>query len=161
MEVELVDGRITVVTALPLKPAARHRLADLLGARVVDVRDEVDRADLVLTPSSSPQLIGALQRKYPDARIVVVELDDEEFDVDLPGPVKRLLRSGADGYVLAESIDELAHKLVGGQERATEVDDMVEPSALPAASAIDDVVAEFLRESTESPTTVRRDQPPR
>ena len=161
MEVELVDGRITVVTALPLKPAARQRLADRLGARVVDVRDAVDRADLVLTPSSSPQLVGALQRKYPDARIVVVELDDEEFDVDLPGPVKRLLRSGADGYVLAESIDELAHKLVGGQERATEVDDMVEPGALPAASAVDDVVAEFLRESTESPTAVRRDQPPR
>ncbi len=161
MDVEVVHRRITVVTALPLKRAARERLADLLGARVVDVRDEVDHADLVLTPSSSPQLIGMLRRKYAEARIVVVELEDWEFDVDLPGPVKRLLRGGADGYVLADSIDELAQKIAGRQDRATDVDDLVEPSALPSASAVDDLVASFLRESEESPTAVRRrDQPP-
>ena len=47
----------------------RQRLAGLLDARVLDVRDPCDRADVVLTPSCSPQLIGALKRKYPGARV--------------------------------------------------------------------------------------------
>ena len=108
---EIVTRRPTVVAALPLPAPARDRLASLLGARVIDVRDADEQVDLVLTPASSPQLVGRLRRRYGSAKIVVVELDDWEFDVELPGPVKRIVRGGADGYVLADSLDELADKL--------------------------------------------------
>jgi hypothetical protein len=110
-EVEVVAHRFTVVTALPLKRRPRERLAELLDARVVDIRDPIDRVDLVLTPACSPQLIGALQRKYPGARIIVVELDDWDLDVSVSGPVKRILRAGADAYVLADTMEELARKI--------------------------------------------------
>lgn len=63
---------------------------------MVDIRDSIDCADLVLTPSCSPQLIGALKGKYEGARVAVVELDDRDLAVNVPGPVKRLVRSGVD-----------------------------------------------------------------
>ena len=128
--VEVLTERTTVVTALPLKRAPRDRLTELLDARVVDVRDPIDHVDLVLTPACSPQLIAALKRKYDGARVIVVELDDWDFDVSVHGPVKRILRSGADAYVLADSIEELARKITpvwrtderrqcfGGRQRA-------------------------------------------
>ena len=121
-EVEVLPERTTVVTALPLKRAARERLAELLDARVVDVRYPIDHVDLVLTPPCSPQLIANLQRKYDGARVIVVELDDWDFDISLPGPVKRILRSGAAAYVLADSLEELARKITprqrpGGQRQ--------------------------------------------
>ncbi|BAN01981.1 hypothetical protein [Ilumatobacter coccineus] len=147
-EVEVVAERRTIVTALPLKKAARQRLAELLDARVVDVRDPVDHVDLVLTPSCSPQLIGALSDKYDGARVVVVELDDWEFGVELGGPVKRILRSGASAYVLADSIDELASKIStpsAEDDRA----DAAEVHELAAGATVDEVIAAFLRESVE------------
>ena len=148
---EVITRRRTIVTALPLKPDARGRLADLLQARVVDVREPCDAADLVLTPACSPQLIAALGRKYTGARVVVVELDDWEFDIELPGPVKRILRSGAAAYVLADSIDELAAKLVSQAAVATDRDDRDEAAVheLTSAPTIDDLIAAFLRESVE------------
>ena len=76
-DVEVVANRRTIVTALPLKPVARQRLAELLDARVLDVREPCDHPDLVLTPACSPQLIGALGRKYNGAHVVVVELDEK------------------------------------------------------------------------------------
>lgn len=145
--VEVVPQRLTVVTALPLKVGARDRLAALLDARVVDIREVVDRADLVLTPVCSPQTIGMLQRQFPGARIYVVELDDWEFDVDMPGPVKRLLRGGADAYVLADSIEELAQKI--GRRQAHTDDDATDTRALPEGTSVDDLIAAFLRESVE------------
>jgi len=156
-EVEVIPDRRTVVTALPLKQAARERLAELLRARVVDIRDYVDRADLVLTPPCSPQLIGRLQAKYEGAQIIVVELDDGEFDIELPGPVKRILRSGATAYLLADSLDELANKLVhrNGIEHATSE---TAPAELPAASTVDDLIDAFLRESVEYSTRLQMNQ---
>lgn len=159
--VEVLPARFTVVTALPLRRPARERLARLLDARVVDVRDPVDRADLVLTPSSSPQLIGALQRRYEGARVVVVELDDREFDISLSGPVQRLLRGGATGYVVADSLDELAGKLAPRGEPPEPSEQAVgEPGSreLQAPGVLDDLVAAFLRDA-EAPAPVRRDDP--
>lgn len=144
---EVVSQRTTVVTALPLKKAARERLAELLQARVIDIRDPFDRVDLVLTPSCSPQLIGALKRKYDGARVMIVELDDWEFDIALPGPVKRLLKSGADGYLLADSIDELAQKIAPRHGQAALGAALEDVHELPQASTVDDVIAAFLRES--------------
>jgi len=143
------------VTALPLKRTARARLAELLGARVVDVRDPIDRADVVLTPSCSPQLIGAMQRKYPGARIIVVELDDWEFGYEVSGPVKRILRAGADAYVLADSIDELAAKITPRSERADAANEAVSARELPSSSTVDELIAAFLRESVEYSTRLR------
>ena len=150
---DVVADRGTIVTALPLKKPARERLAELLQARVVDVRDFVDRVDLVLTPPCSPQLIAALRRKYEAARLVVVELDDWEFDIELPGPVKRILRGGADAYVLADSIDELARKIASSQS-SSEITQS-EPHELSVASTVDEFIAAFLRESVEYSTRLR------
>lgn len=154
-DVEVVRQRRTIVTALPLKRAARRRLADLLDARVVDVREPVDHPDLVLTPACSPQLIGALARKYDGARVVVVELDDWEFGVELSGPVKRILRSGAAAYVLADSIDELAGKIDSRPRDHGGDDDAPTAHELSSSATVDDLVAAFLRESVEYSTRLR------
>ena len=150
-----VVERRTIVTALPLKRPARERLAALLDARVIDVREPCDHPDLVLTPACSPQLIGALDRKYHGARIVVVELDDWEFDIELSGPVKRILRSGAAAYVLADSLDELAAKLAAPSPTAVDEPDAVRE--LSSTQTVDDLIAAFLRESVEYST---RHSPP-
>ena len=153
--VEVLTERTTVVTALPLKRAARDRLAELLDARVVDVRDPIDRVDLVLTPACSPQLIAALKRKYGDVRIIVVELDDWDFDVSLSGPVKRILRSGADAYVLADSIEELARKITPRRDRTSDDSASVEARELLSTATVDELIAAFLRESVEYSTRLR------
>ncbi len=145
-DVEVVARRRTVATALPLKRNARERLAALLDARVVDVREPIDDVDVVLTPACSPQLLRALKRRYDSARVVIVELDDWEFDIELVGPVKRLLRSGADAYVLADSLDELAAKLGDGTAAP---DEQPLPAELTTGATVDDLIAAFLRESVE------------
>ena len=161
-EVEVLADRRTIVTALPLKPPARRRLAELLDARVVDVRDPIDRVDLVLTPVCSPQLIAALSEKYDGARVVVVELDDWEFGVALNGPVKRILRSGAAAYMLADSIDELASKIAvrsRDDTAATADPDADGGRELTSAATVDELIAAFLRESVEYSTRLRADVP--
>lgn len=157
-DLEVLARRRTIVTALPLKSAARQRLAELLEARVVDVREPCEDPDLVLTPVCSPQLIGALGRKYEGAQIVVVELDDWELDIDLPGPVKRILRSGAAAYVLADSIDELAAKITSRPHPPDSGSDVVAVHELTSSSTVDELVAAFLRESVEYSTRHRLDE---
>ena len=154
-EVDVLTKRTTVVTALPLKRAARDRLAELLDARVVDVRHPIDHVDLVLTPACSPQLIAALKRKYGGARVVVVELDDWDFDVSVPGPVKRILRSGADAYVLADSMEELARKITPRHDRVSDDSASVDARELPSTTTVDELIAAFLRESVEYSTRLR------
>lgn len=153
-----VVGRRTIVTALPLRAAARERLAELLDARVCDVRDPIDAPDLVLTPACSPQLIAALKRKYQGARVAVVELDDWEFDIELAGPVKRIIRSGADAYVLADSLEELAAKIATGSDRGADADDTTTIGELTADATVDDLIAAFLRQSVEYSTRLVDDQ---
>jgi hypothetical protein len=104
--------RSVVVAAFPLKAPGRAKLAEQLGeVEILDIRDAVYGADLVLAPSCSPQCVAALRSAYPAARIVVVELEDWDFKVNLPGPVKRALNAGADAYLLADSIEQLAQQL--------------------------------------------------
>lgn len=160
-EVEVVTDRRTIATALPLKRRSRERLAELLGARVVDIRTPVDDVDLVLTPSCSPQLIGRLKARYGGARVVVVELDDWELDIEIGGPVKRILRNGADAYLLADSLDELAAKLGGASDPSPTETEPVVMRELTEASTVDDIIAAFLNESVEYATRVRvaRDRP--
>ncbi len=155
-EIEVLAQRMTVVTAIPLQRAARERLAELLGARVVDIRESVDRADLVLSPACSPQLIGALKERFVGARVIVVELDDWEFDVSLPGPVKRLVHSGVDAYVLADSIEELAGKLAPHRDQDSAIES-VAARELPSTASVDEIIAAFLRESVEHSTRLQAD----
>lgn len=136
--------RPVVIAALPLRRTARERLGELLDATVLDIREPVDDPDLVLTPSVSPQLIGGLKRRFPGAAIIVVELSDWELDIDLGGPVKRILNSGADAYLLADSLDDLAHKLGGARATAEFVPWTAHELTGPT---MDDLVAAFLDES--------------
>jgi hypothetical protein len=153
VEIEVVTGRRTIVTALPLKRAARERLASRLDASVLDVREPCEHPDLVLTPPCSPQLVGRLKDKYDGARVVVVELDDWELGIELHGPVKRILRAGADAYLLADSLDQLADKLVTRSDHDAE-SDSTPPVELTTGATVDDLIAAFLRESVESASRV-------
>ena len=151
-EAEVIACRRTIVTALRLKRAARQRLAELLEARVLDVREPCADPDLVLTPACSPRLIGALGREYNGAQVVVVELCDWEFNIELSGPVKRILRSGAAAYVLADTIDELAAKITAKPDTPDSESDLPEVHELTPSSTVDDLIAAFLRESVEYST---------
>jgi hypothetical protein len=139
-DVVVLKSRPAVVAALPLKQAARDHLSRQLGnVDIYDVHDNALEADLVLAPSCSPQAIAALKHAYPTARLVVVEIEDWEFDVRLAGPVKRLLDAGADAYLSADSLDELAEQLrarssqpsqpkagsTSGELGTTSVDDLI------------------------------------
>lgn len=127
-----------VVTALPLKAAARRDLAQRLGnVEIHDIRDDVLAAHLVLAPSCSPQAIAALKRAYPTARLVVVELDDDQWDLHLPSPVKRLLAAGADAYLTADSIAELASQLSSGDRQPAAAG---QPQSALGTSSVDDVI---------------------
>lgn len=103
-------GPIVVVTAMELSRAAREALAERMGPGHVvrDIRRAGNTADIVLVPSSSPQLIGALRGMFPGARILVTELQDDEFGADFTGPVSTLAAQGVDGYFVASSLDHLA-----------------------------------------------------
>lgn len=155
--VEVITDRPTVVTALPLRADARERLSRLLGARVVDIRDEGDTAELVLTPSSSPQLVGRLAHRYPGARIVVVELDDWELGIEMGGPVRRLLDAGAEAYVVADSIDELAERLLAGRTRIADAPDRP-AAAIRSGTSVDDLISALLHESDTRRATVEADR---
>jgi len=157
-EAELVARRRTVVTALPLEQRARQRLAELLDARVADIREPVDDVDLVLSPPCSPQLIERLGHRFPEARVVIVELDDWELGIEFGGPVKRIVRSGAAAYVLADSIDELALKIAAGSRPTDAKPGAARVPELDVPATVDDVIAAFLRESVEY--SVRVNPPP-
>jgi hypothetical protein len=150
-EVELVDRRRTVVCAVALKRPAREHLESLLGdVRFVDIRESVEAADVVLSPVCSPQTIAKLKAAYPTARVIVVELEDWEHDIELGGPVTRLQKAGADAYLTAASLDDLAHQLSATNrvESAAEAIADAEAYELEAA-AIDDVVLERLEAMLE------------
>ncbi|HET9634115.1 MAG TPA: hypothetical protein VFP73_17090, partial [Terrabacter sp.] len=65
-------------------------------------------ADVLLTHPVSPQLLGSLRGMFPDARIIVTEIEDEELGVSQPGPVSRLLDAGACAYLPPRPLREVA-----------------------------------------------------
>jgi len=141
----------TVVCAVALRPAARARLEQLLGAiRLVDLHEPLDDADLILSPPCSPQTIAALKRTYPSARLIVVELEDGDLDIDLGGPVIRSRRAGADGYLAADSLSDLARQLTARSREAVAPELLAtEVAAAPirhelSTAGVDDLIAERL-----------------
>jgi hypothetical protein len=154
-DADVLGRRRTIVTALPLKPAARRQLSALLDARVIDVREPCDHPDLVLTPACSPQLIDGLKRRYNGARVVVVELDDWDFGIESRGPVKRIIRGGADAYVLADSLEELATKISARSSREDRAEEPAVARELTTNANVDELIAAFLRESIDYSTRRR------
>ncbi|MDQ2850125.1 MAG: hypothetical protein M3Y49_05205 [Actinomycetota bacterium] len=104
------DGVTVVATTMSLSDAARRRLSDELGANyiVLDFAEAPPGTDVLLTHPISPQLLGRLRHQFPDARVVVTEIDDEELDIHYSGPVSRLLDAGASAYLPPGPIAELA-----------------------------------------------------
>jgi len=63
---------------------------------------------VLLTHPVSPQLLGILRHQFPNARVVITEIEDEELGVRYSGPVSRLLDAGASAYLPPRPIAELA-----------------------------------------------------
>ena len=147
-DIELVDRRLTVVCAVALKPHAREKLAEMLGdVQLVDIREPVATADVLLVPSCSPQTVTKLKEAYPSARLIVVELEDWDRDIEFGGPVTRLRQAGADAYVTADSLEDLAHQLTATE--STEPRPLLDPAPLAhelEGATIDDLILERLEE---------------
>lgn len=99
-----------VAVAAPLPKDAREQLAQQLGPAflVLDIRTAPRSTDLVIAPVVSPQTIGALKQQFPEARVIVAEISDSSWGVQLPGPVRRAVDAGADGYLVADTLQAVA-----------------------------------------------------
>ncbi|WP_045074157.1 hypothetical protein [Psychromicrobium lacuslunae] len=118
------DGVKVIATAIPLASAARRRLSDEFGENyiVLDLSKAPASSEVLLIHPVSPQLLGILRQQFPQARVIITEIDDEELGVNYSGPVGRLLEAGADAYLPPQSITEVAaqvHAYLSRQERAT------------------------------------------
>ncbi|WP_323095243.1 hypothetical protein [Intrasporangium sp. YIM S08009] len=104
------EGVTVVATAMRLSPAARQRLSDDFGADyvVLDFHEAPDTTDVLLIHPVSPQLLGRLRSRFPQARVVVAEIDDEELGVSCTGPVSRLLDAGASAYLPPRPVGAVA-----------------------------------------------------
>ena len=151
-----------LVVAFPLGDEAVAVLADRLGSgfAVRDIRADGPAADIVLAPPSSPQLIGHLKRQFPDALVVITELEDLLHGVALGGPVGRALDAGADAYYVARSTEALGTFLaalpLAGRTALAQQD---QPVALGTAAEVDDLVARVREVATPEPAPVRRADP--
>lgn len=90
-----------------MSDAARTRLGDAFGDSylVLDFADAPSTADVLLTHAASSQLIGRLKGMFPQARILVTEILDEELGLDVRGPVGRPLDAGDDTVLETGSPD--------------------------------------------------------
>lgn len=108
--VDVPDGVLVVATAMRLSASARQTLADRFGPGylVLDMHDAPDTTDVLLINPVSPQLLSRLQQRFPRARVVVTEIDDDELGVSYVGPVSRLLDAGAAAYLPPRDLDGVA-----------------------------------------------------
>lgn len=109
-EASVPDGVTVIATAMKLSDAARRRLSDEFGAAyiVLDIHAAPTSTDVLLTHPVSPQLLGMLRQQFPNARVVITEIEDEEVGVRYSGPVSRLLDAGASAYLPPRPIAEVA-----------------------------------------------------
>lgn len=107
---------VTVVaTTMRMSEAARTRLSDALGDSyvVLDFADAPKTVDVLLTHAVSHQLINRWTLMFPQARILVTEILDEELGLDVQGPVGRLLDAGAHAYLPRRPVEQLAQNVHG------------------------------------------------
>jgi antitoxin (DNA-binding transcriptional repressor) of toxin-antitoxin stability system len=110
---QAVHDVTVVATAMKLSRSARASLSAALGGDyiVLDLHAAPTTADVLLVPSSSPQLIGILRSMFPKARVIVTEVEDNGLGVSYRGPVRRMLDAGADSYLTSTTIPRLAEQL--------------------------------------------------
>jgi hypothetical protein len=108
------DENVTLVaTAMKLSESARLSLSAQLGPDyvVLDLHSAPETVDVLLIPPVSPQLIAGLRAKFPKARVVIAEIEDQELGVSYEGPLRRLLDAGADTYLPPSTIPQMAKHL--------------------------------------------------
>lgn len=109
------DGKATVVaSALRLSSYVRRLLSAELGEDyvVLGIDTAPPTADVLLVAPVSLQLIGILQAKFPRARVMIVEIEDDALGVNGgQGPVRRLMDAGAETYLISNTITGLATQL--------------------------------------------------
>lgn len=107
------DDVTVVATAMKLSATARRALAAELGPNyvVLDMRAAPASADVVLLPPCSPQLVGNIRSVFPEARVIVTEIDDPEIGISYQGPIRRTLDAGAETYLAATAVPVLAKQL--------------------------------------------------
>ena len=108
--------RVTVVaTTMPMSDTARRHLSEAFGDSylVLDFADAPPTADVVLTHPVSRQLIHRWTLMFPQARILVTEILDQELGLDLQGPVGRLLDAGAHAYLPRRPVRQVAQDVHG------------------------------------------------
>lgn len=141
--------RRRVVVTFPLSDSAAESLHRAVGGsiEVVDVREADGSEGFVIVSSASRQLLGKLRTAFPDATMLVVEVEDEVHRVDLAGPVMRALDAGAHGYLVARSIEELGQAIAKAAILGEPVV-QAEPLALPGPvnDQLDEVLDAIIRE---------------
>lgn len=115
----LPDGVKVLATTMNLRPQARERLRESFGPDwvVLDFHDAPDTADAVLTAPYSPQLIHRWTLMFPQAQIIVTEILDDEFGLDVAGPVGRLMDAGAHAYLPPRPLEQVAQNVQSYLER--------------------------------------------
>ncbi|MET0524427.1 MAG: hypothetical protein ABWZ91_06480 [Nocardioides sp.] len=98
---------------MKLRPEARERLRESFGPDwvVLDFHNAPDTADVVLTAAYSPQLIHRWTLLFPQAQIIVTEILDNEFGLDVGGPVGRLMDAGAHAYLPPRPLEQVAQNV--------------------------------------------------
>lgn len=155
--VRLGGGRLRrrVVVTFPLPVGAERRLSEMLGAEfeLIDVKRSSGDGDIVLLPSTSRQLVGKLRAAFPDAAVLVVEVEDAALGVRLGGQVLRTLDAGADGYFVARSVDELASIVDQAADRIQRAETLNQAAlASTAEDELSDVRDALLRERQHTRT---------
>jgi DNA-binding NarL/FixJ family response regulator len=106
----------------------------------------------VLSPAVSWQLIGKLRRAFPQASVLIVEVDDEDLGMAYPGPVMRALRAGAHGYYVGESVTELGAFIRAKAEVRASASTPA-PALEPGEEELDAVIEAIIR---RQPATARQ-----
>ncbi|HET6663760.1 MAG TPA: hypothetical protein VFG94_05865 [Acidimicrobiales bacterium] len=141
--------RRRVVVSFPLSRSAAESLQRSVGATIelVDIREADGTESLVVVSSVSRDLLGKLRTAFPEATVLVVEVEDATHRLDLGGPVMRALDAGAHGYLVARSVDELGDAITrasaAGEQALAD-----EAMALPAAAddQLDEVLDAIIRD---------------
>ncbi|GAB3502004.1 hypothetical protein [Amycolatopsis cihanbeyliensis] len=107
------DNVTVVATAMKLSASVRTSLSAELGADyiVLDLHAAPATAEVLLAPPASPQLIGGLRSMFPNARVIIAEIEDQDLGVNYHGPIRRMLDAGAEIYLASTTIPRLAKQL--------------------------------------------------
>ena len=109
------EGVMVVATTMLMSDAARRRLSDAFGPDylVLDFTDAPSTADIVLSQPVSPQLTHRWTVMFPQAQVLITEILDLEFGLDVSGPVGRLLDAGAHAYLPPRPLEQVAENVHG------------------------------------------------